>query len=447
MVRAAIRNPDSAAHDVRQQEIRASRRAPPIVSSSTDSLGVNPVPWRADAALVALIAVAHMISHFFQLLLAPLFPWLKAEFGWSYAQLGFILSVLFAVSGVGQAAAGFMVDRCGPRTTLVSGLACLASGALLFAVSHNYAGFLLGAVFAGLGNCVFHPVDFWFINHRVSVPRLGPAYSAHGLSGSLGWACAPLFLVGLAVPFGWRVAVLAAALLPLATMLLVWLYRGVLDAPARATVVTVRELPDSSESMFAFLRLPTIWLCFGFFFFVAAALGGVQSFAPTIFTTAYGLDRHDAAMSITVYMLASACGMLAGGWLVSRSRVLERNITIALALSVLAALGVALQLLPGIYAMVFMVVMGFGSGLSGPSRDMLIRGAAPPGATGRVYGVVYSGLDAGIAAGPVVFGKMLDHGFAVEVFYGVALCLFGGVVIAWQVARMTGRQMAAARAA
>jgi MFS transporter, FSR family, fosmidomycin resistance protein len=412
------------------------------MSASTDTLDSNPVPWRDDAAVVTLVAAAHLLSHFFQLVLAPLFPWLKAEFGWSYAQLGFILSVLFAVSGLGQAAAGFMVDRFGPRTTLVGGLACLASGALLFAVSHSYGGFVLGAVFAGLGNSVFHPVDFWFINHRVSVPRLGPAYSAHGISGSLGWACAPLFLVGIAMPFGWRVAVFAAALLPLVMIALVWFYRDVLDAPAPTTDVATRGVPGPTDSMFAFLSLPSIWWCFGFFFFVAAALGGVQSFAPTVFTEAYGLDRHDAAMSITVYMLASACGMLAGGWLVSRSRVLERNITIALALSVLAALAVALQLLPGMYAMVFMLIMGLGSGLSGPSRDMLIRSASPPGATGRVYGVVYSGLDAGIAAGPVVFGKMLDHGLAVEVFYGVALCLFCGVVIAWQVAKITNRQTA-----
>ena len=416
------------------------------MNSPTDSLTTNPVPWRDDAAVVALIGTAHLLSHFFQLLLAPLFPWLKAEFGWSYAQLGFILSVLFVVSGVGQAAAGFVVDRYGPRATLVGGLACLAGGAMLFAVSHSYGGFLLGALFAGLGNCVFHPVDFWFINHRVSVPRLGPAYSAHGLTGSLGWACAPLFLVGLAVPWGWRVALFAAALLPLAMIVLVWRYRGVLDAPATVSRRAGHGVTDHAESMFAFLRLPSIWLCFGFFFCVAAALGGVQSFAPTVFMAAYGLDRHTAAMSITVYMLASACGMLAGGWLVSRSRVLERNITIALALSVLAAVAVAVQLLPGIYALVFMVVMGFGSGLSGPSRDMLIRSASPAGATGRVYGVVYSGLDAGIAAGPVLFGKMLDHGLAAEVFYGVALCLFGGVIIAWQVARVTGRPTMAATA-
>lgn len=410
------------------------------MNSSAENLEAKPVPWRVDALIVGLVAGAHLVSHFFQLVLAPLFPWIKAEFGWSYAELGFIVSVMFLVSGVGQAAAGFMVDRYGPRATLCVGLACLAAGAALFGLSHSYGGFIAGAVFAGLGNCVFHPVDYWFINHRVSAPRLGPAYSAHGLSGSLGWAFAPVFLVGLAAPFGWRVALLGAALLPLLVMGLVFVYREVLDAPATASVAAAAGAPELTESPLAFLKLPVIWLCFGFFFFVAAALGGVQSFSPTVFMQGYGLDRHAAAMSITIYMLASAAGMLAGGALVSRSRALERNITVALALSVLAAVAVAMKLVPGAVAMVFMVVMGFGSGLSGPSRDMLIRSAAPPGATGRVYGVVYSGLDAGIAVGPLVFGKMLDHGLATEVFYGVALCLLGGVVIAWQVARATARR-------
>lgn len=410
------------------------------MNTQAESLESTPVPWRADALIVGLVAGAHLVSHFFQLVLAPLFPWIKAEFGWSYAELGFIVSVMFMVSGLGQAAAGFVVDHYGPRATLCGGLACLAAGATLFGLSHSYWGFVLGAVFAGLGNCVFHPVDYWFINHRVSAPRLGPAYSVHGLSGSLGWAFAPVFLVGIAAPFGWRAAVLAAALLPVLVIALVFVYREILDAPATTVSAPAGGAPSVAESPLAFLKLRVIWLCFGFFFFVAAALGGVQSFSPTVFMQGYGLDRHAAAMSITVYMLASATGMLAGGWLVSRSRALERNITLALALSVLAAVAVAMKLVPGPVAMVFMVVMGFGSGLSGPSRDMLIRSASPPGATGRVYGVVYSGLDAGIAAGPLVFGKMLDHGLAVEVFYGVALCLAGGVVIAWQVARVTARR-------
>ena len=423
---------------------RCGSRARERVGVSVPATAVRPAvnPVHDDALIVGLIAFAHMISHFFQLILAPLFPWIRAEFGWSYAQLGFILSVLFVTSGAGQAAAGFVVDRCGARATLNGGLLCLALGALGFSISHSYHGFLLAAVCAGLGNCVFHPVDFWFINHRVSAPRLGPAYSVHGVTGSLGWAFAPLFLVGVAAPFGWRAAIGAAALLPCVAIALVWYYRALLDAPAAATAPAEHAAPAAST--FAFLRLPAIWLSFSFFVCAAAALGGVQSFSPTIFMDAYGLSRHGAAMSITLYMLASAAGMLAGGWLVSRSRVLERNITIALALSVVAALLVALQVVPGIYALGFMLVMGFGSGLSGPSRDMLIRSATPPGATGRVYGVVYSGLDVGIALGPIVFGRMLDRGLAAEVYYGVAACLSGAVVIAWRVAGLTRGRLSAA---
>jgi MFS transporter, FSR family, fosmidomycin resistance protein len=407
------------------------------VSSLSDDIVSPTVPFRQDATIVSVVAVAHLVSHFFQLVLAPLFPWLRIEFGYSFAQLGFILTVLFVVSGIGQAAAGFVVDRYGALRTMLVGLGCLASGALLFSISDTYQGFLFGAVLIGLGNAVFHPVDFWLINHRVSEPRLGPAYSAHGLSGSLGWALAPVFLVGLATPFGWRIAIAGAAGVALATMILVWIYRDIMrpDALEPDSGVTLNGQPEvASESMFAFMRERAIWLCFVFFLFVAAALGGIQSFSPSIFSAGYGLGVTMAAMSITIYMLASATGMLAGGWLVTRSQVLERNITIALLLSTVAAVLIGLNVLPVAVALALMAVMGFGSGLSGPSRDMLIRRATPPGATGRVYGVVYSGLDAGIALGPLVFGRMLDRGAVTEVFYGVAGCLFLAVFVAWRVA-------------
>ena len=148
--------------------------------------------------------------------------------------------------------------------------------------------------------------------------------------------------------------------------------------------------------------------------------------------TSYGLVITTAALSITVFMVASAAGMIAGAWILMRHQRLERNITIGLTLSVVAALLIGLKLVPGIYALFMMAIMGFGSGLSGPSRDMLIRTVTPPGATGRVYGVVYSGLDFGLALGPLLFGKMLDVGLYNEMFFGVGLCLFVAMLTAWR---------------
>ncbi|MDH4053262.1 MAG: MFS transporter, partial [Rubrivivax sp.] len=152
-------------------------------------------PWRRDAALIGLVGTAHGISHFSQLLLAPLFPWLKDAFGVSYAELGFLLTIFFVVSCVVQAAAGFWVDRFGARPVLLIGLTLIGLSALGYAASTSYALLALFSVTAGIGNGVFHPVDYTLLNRRVSKPRLGHAYSVHGISGSLGWALAPALLV------------------------------------------------------------------------------------------------------------------------------------------------------------------------------------------------------------------------------------------------------------
>lgn len=384
-----------------------------------------------DARVIALVGLAHMTSHFFHLIIAPLFPWLRMEFGYSYAELGFVMTVFFIVSGGVQVVAGFVVDHFGAGVTLIGGLLCLALAAVIFGSSQGYPWLLGAAALAGIGNSVFHPVDFSLLNSRVSVARLGPAYSVHGLTGSLGWAFAPVFLVGLATPFGWRVALFAAAAIPAIVIVALLFNRDVLRVVE--TGAEDRAAAGGDGPVLAFLRRPEIWWCFGFFVFISAALGGTQNFAPSIFSTVYALNVQSAAMSITTMMLASAAGMAVGGWLVVRSRHLEQNITAALVLAVASAALIGAGVFSASVALLLMGVMGFGIGLSGPSRDMLIRSATPKGATGRVYGVVYSGLDVGIALAPVAFGGMLDAGYFAEVFYGVAACLFASIVIAWRV--------------
>ena len=391
----------------------------------------TPAPLREDARIISLIGLAHLTSHFFQLIIAPLFPWLKAEFGLSYAALGFVMTVIFVVSASSQAIAGFVVDRFGAGVTLLGGLGCLALGTVSFAFSTHYTMLLVSAVFIGLGNGVFHPVDYSLLNARVSVARLGPAYSVHGVTGSLGWALAPVFLVSIAQPFGWRASLLPAAGLPLLVIGLLAFNRDALEVSPGPSG-TRSAAP--AASIFSFMTLPAIWWCFAFFFILAIASGGIQNFAPTLFAHLYDLSRTTAAMSITVFMLASAIGMLTGGWLVARRQQLERNIALAFGCSILGAVLLGLELVPVSVGWALIALMGFGSGLSGPSRDMLIRAVTPAGATGRVYGVVYSGLDFGIAVGPVLFGKMLDHGHFSQVFFGIAACWALAMLTAWRVA-------------
>jgi MFS family permease len=426
----------------------------PSASAALATPVAPPVPWQQDARTIGVVSAAHATSHFFHLLLPPLFPAFIQEFGLSYSQLGLLMSVFFVVSGIGQAFAGFVVDRLGGRPVLHVALGCFVAAALTVASAQGYASLVVAAVLLGLGNAPFHPADFSILNQRVSVARLGHAFSAHGISGNLGWAAAPVFMIGLASLGGsWRVAYVGAALLAGAVWLLVLLQRGALED--RSSLAAGRSTPNRavdgasgqgaaalaaspSEStantpqvhQLAFLKLPVLGMCFAYFFFLTAGQAAIQSFVGPALQAVYGLPLSASAMVVTGFTLVGAVGMVAGGFLSARVQRLELIIGLAMSFSALLMAVVALGVVPGPVALVLCVLAGLGSGLAGPSRDMLIRRAAPPGATGRVYGAVYSGLDAGFAVAAPVLGWLLDRGQPAGIFWGAALAWMVGVSMA-----------------
>ena len=388
------------------------------------TLTLPATPWRKDAAVIGLVGVAHCISHFSQLLLPPLFPWLRDAFQVSYTQLGFLLTIFFVVSCVVQTLSGFLVDRYGPRPILFAGLALLGVAALGYAASQSYwmlAGF---AVVAGLGNGVFHPVDYTMINRRVAKQRLGHAYSVHGITGSLGWALAPVLLVPLTLAYSWRVALVVAAALAFAVLVVLWFWRGELRVDKLPEPAAGTGVPEHS---LAFLKIPAVWMCFAFFFFYAGALSVVQTFAPQAARELHAVPASLVAICLTVYMLCSAGGMVVGGFLAKDPERAERIVGVAFGMAALVALAIGFTPLPALAVPVLFGAMGFVSGMAGPSRDLLVKASAPDNATGRVYGVVYSGLDIGQALVPLLVGSLMDHGAFSSVW--LALALLQGVLI------------------
>lgn len=405
-----------------------------------------PAAWRDDARTIGLVGLAHGTSHFFHMLLAPLFPLFIRDFGLSYAELGLLVSTFFIVSGVGQALAGFVVDRIGARPVLMFAMCSFAAAGLATSLAQGYGGLVLAALFAGLGNAPFHPADFTILNKRVSPARLGHAFSVHGITGNLGWAAAPVFLTGLTALSGsWRVAAAGTSAWALLVLAVLWWHRDAIDDRAAGPVAAAAKpgAAAAPEHALAFLRLPSVWLCFSFFFWTTCALSAVQSFASPALQAMYGLPLGLTAFIVTAFMLCGAAGMVAGGFLVSRADRLERLIALCLCGSALALLLVASGWLPGPLAMAVAALAGLGTGLAGPSRDMLIKRAAPPGATGRVYGTVYSGLDIGFALASPVFGALMDHQRPAAVFAGAGLALLGGVGSAWLVGAGVARRRAA----
>lgn len=409
-----------------------------MTTATTGALPPSPpsVPLKQDAAVIGLVGLAHATSHFSHLLLAPLFPLFIRDFGLTFSDVGFLMTVFFVISGTGQALSGFLVDRVGARPVLFGAIFCFLLASLVASQANGYGGLMGVAVLAGLGNAPFHPADFTILNQRVSAARLGHAFSAHGLTGSLGWALAPVFLVGIASLGDWRTAYYAAAVLYVGVLALLFWQRQHLK-----TEVVIKPSHAAAGSDLAFLRLPVVWWCFAFFLLSTVTLAVVESFAPSILRALYGVSVEAATLTVSAYMLCSALGMLVGGFVAAYGQRSHLSSDRVVAWAMLA--GAALMLvcatgwLGGSGTMAALAATGFAVGVGGPSRDMMIKRATPKGATGRVYGTVYSGLDVGFAVSPLVFGLLMDRGWYAATLAGAALVLGLSVIAAVGVGRRT----------
>jgi MFS family permease len=377
-----------------------------------------PNSFRRDARLIAVVSLAHSLSHFFQLALPPLFPLLRAEFGVSYAVLGLLVGIFYAASGVTQFASGFVVDRVGARPLLLAGLALMSGCILIASLAPGFYWLFPVVILLGLGNGVFHPSDFAILNANVEPRRLGHAYSMHGIGGSLGYALAPVVSFALGAAFGWRFAVAAMGAVGLVGFAIVMSQRDLLTSQ-RATDAHSQTF---KRSLTLFIQA-SIALCFLYFILQTIAGIGLQTFLPTALNVGLDVPLLLATSVLTTYIVGSMAGTLTGGFLAAKTARHDRVAASGLltAALLLAFVGTGAPTIPMLLPLFAMT--GFAFGVTGPSRDLIVRGATPKGAAGRVYGFVYSGLDIGSAIGPIWFGYMLDHHLPREMFFAIALCL------------------------
>ncbi len=384
---------------------------------------------KKDALTIGLVATAHSASHFFQLVLAPLFPLMSQDLGLSYSALGGVMMLFFAVSALLQPLAGFLVDRVGARDVLLSGVGLMTLGLLVMSLGGGAWPLVLGAALMGMGNSVFHPADFSILNGRVSPAHLGYAFSAHSVAGQLGFAAAPVFSAAVASAYGWHAALLTAGAVGIVVLILLLAYSHVLH---------VARPPQRRQAMAHDARVllsKPVLVCFAFFAVWGGAYVGLSSFGIAAMQLQFGMSTALAASAISAYMLGNAAGMLAGGVIAVR---VPRHDLVAVAGLLVAALfllpiaagAVAVALLPLVLGLT-----GFFAGVTYPSRDLIVRAATPPGAAGRVYGFVYSGLDVGSLAMPVFYGLLIDRGAPQGVFYVIFACMLLGALTVLQVQR------------
>ena len=380
---------------------------------------------RGSARAVAVVSSAHFTSHFYLLLLPPLFPLLRDVYGVGYTELGFALSVFSIVTGCTQVPVGFAVDRFGARRILAAGLLLEGIAFVLIGLAPLYGALVALMALAGLANAVYHPADYSLLNASVNPRRMGRAFSFHTSAGMLGNAVAPVTMVFLMTFMDWRAALTLCGGVGIAVGLMVIFNGRVLKERPGAgdgAGAAAAGAPAAGATGIRLLMTAPILLGTLFFFGMSVSGYGIQSFSVSALHILHEAPIAEATTVLTAYLFASPVGVLAGGWVADRIR--RRHdafaatciVMVALCIGAVAALQPPLALVAA-----FFVVAGFFSGMVAPSRDMLIRSMTPPSEIAKVFGFVSTGFNLGGVVAPVMFGFLLDRSEPGIVFWTVAL--------------------------
>ncbi len=387
-------------------------------------------PARAETKLLTLISTGHFFSHFYLIVLPPLFPLLEAELGVGYAALGLLLTLPNLASMVLQTPVGFLVDRFGALRPLVIGLIVMAGAVAGAGVVPSYGALVVFTVLMGVGNSVFHPADYASLSARIDPGRLGRAFSIHSFAGNLGWALAPVVVIFLTALWNWHVALITVGLFGVGVALVI-LTQGqeidgraaAKDLPAASTAAPASAAAPRRRGGLSLLFSAPILLLFAYMMMSSVASGGLNGFTVTTLVELHGAELVTANAALTALLAASALGVLVGGVLADRTQRHDLILSVGffVAAAILVAIGLISMPLAAIIAA--MAVVGLARGAIQPSRDMMVRKVAPDGQVGAVFGFVTTGMNVGGALAPVFFGWLVDEGHEAWVFILAAFAM------------------------
>ena len=371
--------------------------------------GSDRAETHSELRSLTVISIAHWYSHYVILVLPMLFPFLRERLGVDFIQLGFALSVFAVVSGLTQAPLGYVVDRFGARKLLILGVCLGGASFVMLGMNLSYPWLIACAALLGLANSVYHPCDYAILSTHIDEARMGRAFSIHTFAGFLGGAVAPAIMAALVAAIGGLGAlIVAGAVGPFVALLLIAMRIPDASSADRKT--------DGAPAQQQSILTSAIIVLTIFFMLLGLSNAGISNFGVVALMSGYGVTFSAANIALTAFLGASAAGVLAGGYLADRTKRHGNVAAACFAINAVIITVIATINLPSVVLTAAMGLAGFLGGVIAPSRDMLVRNAAPAGAAGRAFGIVSTGFNFSGILSPLLFGWIMDQNLPHWVF-------------------------------
>lgn len=378
-----------------------------------------------EIRILGLIGTGHFMSHFYNLTLPLLITFLAVDYGFNPAQLGVFIAAFSTSAAAAQLPVGFLVDKIGAHAILFSGLTleALSIGGMAFA--NSYSMLVMCAVSAGLGHSVFHPADYAIMNSSIDESRIGRAFSMHTVTGTAGSALAPVMITFLAALWDWRIALIAVSGFGLLTALAVASQAHILKehvARKKKSEKALKRRPlRSAKANLRLLMTPSVLMLFTFFLVTTMVTSGIQAFSIFTLIELHSVSKTTASMALTAFLIASAFGVIAGGWIADKTPRHSVIATIAFLTTAVALVVIGEINIPVFALLAVFAGIGILQGLVKPARDMMVRAAMPPGTAGTIFAFMSTGRLIGSAITPIIVGLLITNGMTDKVFMMLAV--------------------------